>query len=83
MFTAITVVLIALFYPRFQQKLNPGKGLFFKKGPSQEVEIYSDANWAGSATDRRFTSGYCTYVWDNLLLGEARNNQWSLGAVQK
>lgn len=41
-------------------KLTPGKGLFFKKGSSREVEIYSDADWAGSVTDRRSTSGYCT-----------------------
>ena len=32
-------------------KLTPGKGLFFKKGSSREVEIYSDVDWAGSVTN--------------------------------
>ncbi|KAK0577899.1 hypothetical protein LWI29_001989 [Acer saccharum] len=48
-------------------KMNPGKGIFFRKGTSKEVEIYSDADWAGSVTDRRSTTGYCTYVWGNLV----------------
>ncbi|KAK0594035.1 hypothetical protein LWI29_029766 [Acer saccharum] len=48
-------------------KMNPGKGIFFRKGTSKDVEIYSDADWAGSITDRRSTTGYCTYVWGNLV----------------
>ena len=43
-------------------KGSPGKGLFFKKGDSKKVEIHTDADWAGSTEDRRFTTGYCTYV---------------------
>ena len=48
-------------------KMTPGKGLFFKRVASRDVEIFSDADWAGSLTDRRSTSGYCTYVWGNLV----------------
>ena len=48
-------------------KLTPGKGLFFKKTPDRGVEIFSDADWAGSISDRRSTSGYCTFVWGNLV----------------
>ncbi|XP_058780011.1 uncharacterized mitochondrial protein AtMg00810-like [Vicia villosa] len=44
-----------------------GKGLHFKKTSERNVSIFTDANWAGSVTDRRSTSGYCTYVWDNLV----------------
>ena len=40
----------------------PRRGLFFKKSDSKKVEIYTDADWAGSTDDRRFTTGYCTYV---------------------
>lgn len=47
-------------------KMTPGKGLLFRKTTKREVELYSDADWAGSITDRRSTSGYCTYVWGNL-----------------
>ncbi|KAL5816220.1 hypothetical protein ACOSQ3_024598 [Xanthoceras sorbifolium] len=48
-------------------KLTPGKGLFFKKNVSRKVEVFTDADWAGSITDRRSTSGYCTFVWGNLV----------------
>ena len=46
---------------------NPGKGLLFKKTSERNVFIFTDADWAGSVTDRRSTSGYCTYVWGNLV----------------
>ncbi|KAK2967234.1 hypothetical protein RJ640_002061 [Escallonia rubra] len=48
-------------------KGTPGKGLFFKRGDDRMVEIYTDADWARSLVDRRSTSGYCTYVWGNLV----------------
>lgn len=44
-------------------KSNQGKGLFFRKSSGRNIEVYSDAEWAGSHTDRRSTSGYCTFVW--------------------
>ncbi|XP_058741436.1 secreted RxLR effector protein 161-like [Vicia villosa] len=48
-------------------KGKPGKGLHFKKTSERNVSIFTDADWAGSVTDRRSTSGYCTYVWVNLV----------------
>ncbi|KAB1212816.1 Copia protein [Morella rubra] len=48
-------------------KLTPGKGLFFEKNQRRDIEVFSDADWAGSVQDRRSTSGYCTYVWGNLV----------------
>lgn len=47
--------------------MTPGHGLLFKKSESREVEIYTDASWAGEQTDRRSTTGYCSYVWGNLV----------------
>ncbi|KAL5810551.1 hypothetical protein ACOSQ4_027119 [Xanthoceras sorbifolium] len=41
-------------------KMTSGKGLFFKKNAARRVEVYSDADWAGSIIDRRSTSGFCT-----------------------
>ncbi|KAI9169035.1 hypothetical protein LWI28_005826 [Acer negundo] len=41
--------------------------IIFKKNNSKAVEIFTDADWAGSVTDRRSTSGYCTFVWGNLV----------------
>ena len=48
-------------------KAAPGKGLFFGKTNDRDVAIFTDADWAGPITDRKSTSGYCTYVWGNLV----------------
>ena len=48
-------------------KKTPGKGLLFKKNNNLQVEVYTDADWAGSVIDRRSTSGYCTFVGGNLV----------------
>ncbi|RVW24010.1 Retrovirus-related Pol polyprotein from transposon RE2 [Vitis vinifera] len=48
-------------------KMTPRKGLFFQRTTKIEIEIFSDADWAGSVTDRRSTSGYCSFVWGNLV----------------
>ena len=33
-------------------KATPGKGLFFKKTDQRRIEVFTDADWAGSVTDR-------------------------------
>jgi hypothetical protein len=48
-------------------KGSPGKGLLFKKNEKREIEIFTDADWAGATDDRRSTTGYCTFVWGNLV----------------
>ena len=49
-------------------KKNPGRGLMFKKGGEDlTIEAYNDADWAGSKTDRRSTSGWYTFVGENLV----------------
>ncbi|RVW77068.1 Retrovirus-related Pol polyprotein from transposon RE1 [Vitis vinifera] len=48
-------------------KMTPGKGLFFGKTENRDTEVYSDADWAGNIIDRRSTSGYCSFVWGNLV----------------
>ncbi|KAK2968930.1 hypothetical protein RJ640_013461 [Escallonia rubra] len=48
-------------------KSSPGKVLFFRKNEQRNLEAYTDADWAGSITDRKSTSGYCTFVWGNLV----------------
>ncbi|CAA6671188.1 unnamed protein product [Spirodela intermedia] len=39
-----------------------GQGLLFSRGGDSIVEIYTDANDVGSVSDRRSTSGYCSFV---------------------
>ncbi|KAI5315161.1 hypothetical protein L3X38_044337 [Prunus dulcis] len=43
-------------------KSAPGKGLTFSKNRDLEVVGYTNADWAGSVTVRRSTSGYFTFV---------------------
>ncbi|CAL8138741.1 unnamed protein product [Prunus armeniaca] len=48
-------------------KSTSGKGLMFSKNGDLEVVGYTDADWADSITDRRFTSSYFTFVGGNLV----------------
>ena len=48
-------------------KGTPGKGLLFKKQGHLQVEVLTAADWAGSITDRKSISGYCTFVGGNLV----------------
>ncbi|CAL8997528.1 unnamed protein product [Prunus brigantina] len=48
-------------------KSTPGKGLMYSKQGHLDVIGYTDADWAGSQTDRRSTSGYFTFVGGNLV----------------
>ncbi|KAL0560093.1 hypothetical protein IC582_000487 [Cucumis melo] len=48
-------------------KNTPGKGLMFRKTNRKTIEAYTDSDWAGSVIGRKSTSGYCTFVWGNLV----------------
>ncbi|KAH9678974.1 retrovirus-related pol polyprotein from transposon RE1 [Citrus sinensis] len=48
-------------------KLTPGKGLMYRKNNKREIDVYADADHAGNIMDRCSTSGYCSYVWGNLV----------------
>ncbi|XP_075078030.1 secreted RxLR effector protein 161-like [Nicotiana tabacum] len=48
-------------------KSAPGKGLLFEDRGHEQIIGYSDADWAGSPSDRRSTSGYCVLVGGNLV----------------
>ena len=48
-------------------KTTPSKGLLFTKHNHLKVEGYTDADWVGSANNRRSTSGYFTFVGGNLV----------------
>ncbi|XP_038890649.1 uncharacterized mitochondrial protein AtMg00810-like [Benincasa hispida] len=48
-------------------KSSPRKGLVFRKHDKRSIEAYTDSDWASSVTDRKSTSGYCTFVWGNLV----------------
>ena len=56
-------------------KRDPGKGIMFRKTLNRNLEIYTDADWAGSPIDRKSTSGYCSYVWGNLVTWRSKKQQ--------
>ncbi|KAL0548965.1 hypothetical protein IC582_013444 [Cucumis melo] len=48
-------------------KNTSGKGLMSRKTNRKTIEAYTDSDWAGYVVDRKSTSGYCTFVWGNLV----------------
>ena len=48
-------------------KGTPGQGVLYENKGHTQVVGYSDADWAGSPTDKRSTSGYCVFIGGNLI----------------
>ena len=48
-------------------KDTPGRELVYEKHGHLDVKAYSDSGYAGDRGDRKFTTGYCTYVGENLV----------------
>jgi len=48
-------------------KKSPGRGLMFKRNEKLILEVYIDANYAGSIIDRKSTSGYYIFLGGNLV----------------
>ena len=48
-------------------KAHPGHGLLYKANGHLRVEAYTNADWAGSPSDRKSTTGYCTFLGGNLI----------------
>ncbi|WMV14023.1 hypothetical protein MTR67_007408 [Solanum verrucosum] len=53
-------------------KSAPGKGLLYEDQGHEHITGYTDADWAGSPSDRRSTSGYCVLVGGNLVLWKSK-----------
>ena len=48
-------------------KRAPGQSLLYEDKGHTQVIGYSDANWTGSPSDKRFTTGYCVLIGGNLI----------------
>ena len=48
-------------------KAHPGHGLLYKANGHLQVEAYTNADWAGSLSDRKSTTGYYTFLGGNLI----------------
>jgi hypothetical protein len=53
-------------------KYSPGRGILFKKNNHLNLIGYTDANWAENLTDKKFTSGYFTFVGGNLIIWKSK-----------
>ena len=56
-------------------KGSPGKGLMLRKHDHLRIEGYTDADWAGSVTDKKLTSGYLTFVGGNLVTWRSKKQK--------
>ena len=45
----------------------PGRGLLYEDKDDVKIICYSDADWAGSPSYRRYTSGYCFLIGGNMI----------------
>lgn len=45
----------------------PGKGNLYQKNVHHQIEVYTDADYASSLTDRRSMFSYCSFVGGNLV----------------
>lgn len=48
-------------------KGTPGQGILLKRGGGLGIEVYTDADFAGSIVDRKSTTGYCTFIGGSLV----------------
>lgn len=59
------------------------KDLLFEKHGCLIIEAYSNADYAVSRDDHKFTSGYFTYLGGNLVTSKVRSEQYRPDLVQK
>ena len=48
-------------------KGTPGQGMLYEDRGHTQIVGYTDADWVGSPSDRRSTSGYCVFIGGNLI----------------
>ena len=53
-------------------KSHPGCGLLYKANGQLQIEAYTDADQAGSLSDRKSTIGYCTFLGGNLITWKSK-----------
>ena len=56
-------------------KSSPDRGLMFFKNNHLRIDGYTDADWAGSKSDRKSTSEYFTFVGGNLVTWRSKKQK--------
>ena len=52
-----------------------GRGLLFRRHSILNLEVYTDADYAGSVVDCRSISGYCTFLGGNLITWRSKKQK--------
>ncbi|WRX19899.1 Reverse transcriptase [Theobroma cacao] len=55
-------------------KGTPRCGLFYGNHGHANIECFLDANWTGSKSDRRSTTGYCVFIGGNLVSWKSKKH---------
>uniref|UniRef100_A0A2N9H562 Uncharacterized protein n=1 Tax=Fagus sylvatica TaxID=28930 RepID=A0A2N9H562_FAGSY len=50
----------------------PSRGLFYRSSGHLRIEGYTNADWAGSPSNRKSTTGYCTFIGGNLVMWRSK-----------
>ena len=64
-------------------KASSRKGPMFRKYNHLNIEGYTDADWAGTITDRKSVSGYFTFVGGNFVTLRSKKKRWLHYLVQR
>nr|GEY64037.1 putative RNA-directed DNA polymerase [Tanacetum cinerariifolium] len=56
-------------------KGTPGHGVLFKSNGHLDIQVYTDADWAGDKGNRRSTSGYFSMVGGNLVTWRSKKQK--------
>ncbi|XP_019058891.1 PREDICTED: uncharacterized protein LOC109116981 [Tarenaya hassleriana] len=56
-------------------KGTPEKGIWMTRNNHVNLVAYCDADWAGDRTDRKSTTGYCTFLGGNLVTWKSKKQQ--------
>jgi hypothetical protein len=64
-------------------KSSPGRAILFSKNDHLNIIGYTDTDWAGNLTDIKSTSGYFTFVGENLVTWKSKKqNVVALSSVE-
>ena len=63
-------------------KSSPGKGLMLYKNNQLKIRGYTNVDWERNIRDRKSTSGYFTFVGENLVTLSNKQNVVALSSVK-
>ena len=56
-------------------KSSLGRGILFSKNDHLNIIGYTNADWAENLIEKKSTSGYFTFVWDNLVTWKSKKQK--------